>query len=128
MDQKSPKRKHVATGAPKGGSRAGAGRPVGVSEPLERGAVKALKAVRLRVPDNTSPEAAAIADEALERVLDVMRGKVYWQDAGSVLKAATHVRLEVCGNPTQKLEHSGPGGEPISITINRGPKPSDSES
>lgn len=86
---------------------------------LPAGAVRAMKALRHRVPEDASPEAAAIADEALDTVVEVMRGNV--RDlARERLSAAALVREEVCGPVVKRLEHSGPGGEAIAINIDIG--------
>jgi hypothetical protein len=98
-------------GSGRGGKRPGAGRPKGVREALPRGVVKAIKAMRHRVPEGTRPEVAELADEALATVVDVMRGKVK-RFARERLAAASVLREEVCGKASQKLEHQG------SVTIN----------
>lgn len=71
------------------------------------GAVNAVKACRLRVPEDATPAAAALADRALQRVVDVMEEQVFFQSAPTVLKAATVLREEVCGRVADKTEHSG---------------------
>jgi hypothetical protein len=104
---KDTRKKHVATGRPHGGYRPGAGRPAGSKNVLPTGAVKAIKALRLRVPDNAPEEAKELADRALSRVADVMNGKVHSSIATPVLKAATHIREEICGPLTKKIEVEG---------------------
>lgn len=97
-------RKHRATGQrPPGGSRPGAGRKPGSNDVLPRGAVEAVKAVRLRIPDGTPQEAEDIANRALQRVVDVMDGKVHY-GARDVLTAAAMVRNEVCGPIEQRVK------------------------
>lgn len=114
-------RKHRATGRkPPGGARPGAGRPKGSSNALPYGAVQALKAVSLRVPEGASPAAKALADRALHRVVDVLEERVDFKLAAPVLKAATIIREEVCGPLPTKLEHSGPDGQALSINIDLG--------
>ncbi len=91
-----------------GGRRAGAGRPPGISEPLPRGVVAAIKAARLRVPEDASPEIAQLAGRALERIVDVMEDEC-GQGALAVLSAARVIREEICGPAKQKVEHSFSG-------------------
>lgn len=117
MDQ--PKRKHRATGNPKGGKREGAGRPEGVKNELDYGEVKAIAACRRRVPAEAPAEDVELADEALGHIAAVMRGQVHYLEAGSRLKAATRVREEVCGLLTQKLEHTGADGGPMVVEIHK---------
>lgn len=81
--------------------------------------MKALKSLRRRIPEGAEPEDVAVADEARDVVLRVMRGLADPMQAAHQLKAATYVRLEVCGPVTQKHEVGGADGSPISIVINR---------
>jgi hypothetical protein len=101
-----PKRKHRATGRkPPGGARPGAGRPPGSRNTLPLGAVSAIRALKLRVPKDAPEEHAELAGEALETVVDVMRGRE--KSAGLAfarLSAARAVREEICGKVTDKLE------------------------
>jgi hypothetical protein len=113
-----PKRRHRATGKrPPGGSRPGAGRPQGSSNTLEYGEVRALKAVRLRVPTGATPELEHLAGRALERIVDVMEERVSSFQARAVLSAATRIREEACGPLAQKLEHSGPEGGALVVEV-----------
>lgn len=105
-----PKRKH-------GGKRPGAGRPLGSKNVLGLGEVKALKAAGLRVPKDAPEGHRELADEALQRIVDVMRGDVSYLEAGGVLKASTHIRAEICGELTKKVEASGPDGGPLEVVI-----------
>lgn len=99
------KRKHRATGRkPPGGNRPGSGRPEGTPNVLPYGAVVAIEACGLRVPDGTPEDVALLADRALMRIADVMEERVDFMRAGHVLKAATQLRNEVCGPIAQKLE------------------------
>lgn len=101
------KRKHVATGKPRGGAREGAGRKEGSRNALALGEVRALKSLRVRVPENAPPELADVADEAFSAIVGVMRAEVF--DPGMAqarLRAAAMVREEVCGPIKQKVEHS----------------------
>jgi hypothetical protein len=117
----APRRQHRATGRkPPGGKRPGAGRPKGSRNALPYGAVQAVEAVSLRVPEGASPAAKALADRAFQRVVDVLEERVDFKMAPPVLKAATIIREEVCGPLAQKLEHSGPGGQALSISIDLG--------
>ena len=90
-----------------GGKRAGAGRPAGAYNSLPYGAVRALKAAALRVPAGASAEVAEVAGYALERMVDVLAGKVSAAKAGTVLKAATSVREELCGPIEKRLQVQG---------------------
>lgn len=115
------KRKHVATGKPRGGARANAGRKPGSKNALPLGAVSAVRALRLRVPEGTSPVAAELAGEAFERIVKVMREQVSSFQAGNVLKAATLVRQEVCGPVPTKVDVGG--ALQVHLEINTGGKP-----
>lgn len=101
------KRKHVATGEkPPGGKREGAGRKPGSKNLLALGEVKAVKAAGLRVPDSASKDQRELADESLDTITRIMRGRVHWQMAGPMLKASTHLREEICGAIKQRVEHT----------------------
>ena len=94
MDQ--PKRKHVATGKkPPGGARPGAGRPKGANL-LEYGESSAIRAMKLRVPEDAPEEYAQLAGEALETLVKVMRGEVHSEDAPHRRNAARDIREEIC--------------------------------
>ena len=110
------KRKHRATGNPKGGKRQGAGRPAGSISPLALGERKAILAMRLRVPKDAAPEVAELADEAFETMVSLMRGSQH-RYQGFQLAAARAIREEICGPVPTKLEHGGPNGEPLTIEI-----------
>lgn len=114
-------RKHRATGQPKGGKRPGAGKPLGTKQVLEYGEVKAIKAAGLRVPEAASPGAREVADEALATLIDGMRGELSYLEGPMQVKCAVRLREEICGPLAQKLEHSGPDGGAlqVSIQINR---------
>lgn len=102
-------------GAKRGGKRQGAGRPKGVSEPLPRGSVKALRFLARRTPKDAVPddhEAIALVEQ---RVTDVLAGKVHASIASAVLKAACVVADGVCGTAEQKHVLSGPDGGPVRI-------------
>ncbi len=118
-DQPKPKRKHRATGrkAP-GGRRPGAGRPNGTKNALPLGAVSAIRSLKLRVPQGAPHEVAELAGEALETVVDVMRGKA-GRGAFFRLMAAKELRLETCGPHPTRLEHGGLGGGPIVVKVDR---------
>lgn len=112
MEHGQPKRR-----GPNGGKRAGAGRPPGAKNVLGYGQVRGLKACRLRVPKDASPEADALAGRALQRIIDVMEEDVDGANAGNVLRAATHIREEVCGSPKQALEVTGADGGPLVVEV-----------
>lgn len=105
------------TGRGRGGKRPGAGRPPGSSNALEYGEVKALRVAGLRVPKDASDEARKLADYAQARIIDVMAGEVDSFAAGNVLKAATHLRSEICGPVAQKTEISGANGAPLEVVV-----------
>lgn len=102
---------------PRGGKRVGAGRPKGSRDVLPRGAVTAIQAAGLRVPEEADPAARALADEALDAVAAVMRTDWVIKGASAKLAAAALIREEICGPIPTKQEISGPKGEPLSITI-----------
>jgi hypothetical protein len=99
-------RKYVPNGKPNGGKRQGAGRPAGSKNTLELGEVRAIKAAGLRIPEHATEEQRNLADRAQQRIIDVMEEGVHYLSATSVLKAATHLREEICGAVKQKVEHS----------------------
>lgn len=99
---------------PRGGARPGAGRPKGSRDALPRGVVSIL---RLRVPPDATPEAAALADEALNAVADVMRNDWKVQGAAQKLAAAQHVREEICGPVPKRSEITGANGGPLEFTV-----------
>jgi hypothetical protein len=102
------KRKHRSTGKkPPGGPRKGSGRPEGTPNTLEYGEVKAVKVSGLRIPEGTPEAHVELADRALEKIVDIMEGRVSYLSASHVLKAATRLREEVCGPIAQKHEVSG---------------------
>ncbi|WP_242394839.1 hypothetical protein [Anaeromyxobacter oryzisoli] len=84
---------------------------------LPRGAVAAIKAAGLRVPESASPAERELADLALRRIVDVMDERVNPFGAFSVLTAARGLREEICGPVPKKLEHAGPGGGAIVFKI-----------
>ncbi len=94
---------HRKTGNPKGGWRPGAGRPLGSPNDLPTGAITAIKATNLRIPEGTPIEHIMVADAAAQRVIDVMLGRVHSSIAQPVLKAATVLREEICGAVTRNL-------------------------
>lgn len=114
-------RKHRATGKkPPGGARPGAGRPKGSRNALPYGAVQAVAALNLRIPEGTPPAAKELADKAFARVVDVLEEVVDFRQAGAVLKAASMIREEICGPIAQKHEVAGKDGQALSISIDLG--------
>ena len=100
-------RKHTPKGGA-GGKRPGAGRPPGSTNVLGLGEVAAVKALGLRVPESARPEHRAIADEAFETIVSVMRGEIYDPQVAAIRRnAAKDVREEICGPVKQKVELSG---------------------
>lgn len=89
-----------------GGRRPGSGRPKGSKNALPLGAVKAIKAAGLRVPESATQDERELADESLDAMTKVMRGEVYFKDAPHRLKAAAQLREEICGPVKQRIEHS----------------------
>lgn len=100
-------RKYHSNGNPNGGKRDGAGRKAGTKNALALGEVAATKAAGLRVPESATPAQRALADRALQRIAAVMEERVGGFASTAVLKAATHIREEICGAVKQKIEHSG---------------------
>lgn len=91
-----------------GGKRPGAGRPTGATSPLRLGEVQAVKALGLRVPEGAPQAHRAIADEAFETIVSVMRGEVFDPQVAAIRRnAAKDVREEICGPVKQRIEHSG---------------------
>ena len=76
---------------------------VGSKLALPLGSVSSIKGLRFRVPDGTPEPLGAVADEAFQAVVDVMRGKHY-HGSMAILGAAKTVREEVCGAITQRHE------------------------
>ena len=81
--------------------------------------MKAIKAAKLRVPEGTPEEHAELAEEAKERIVAVMRGRVHHTQAAQVLKASTRLRDEICGPLTNKTEVSGADGGPVIVEIRK---------
>lgn len=102
-----------------GGKRPGAGRPKGSRDVLPRGAVTAVQALGLRVPEDAAPEARALADEALNAVADVMRGEWVVKGASAKLAAAALIREEICGPIPKKHELTGKDGAPLVVEVIR---------
>lgn len=115
-----PKRAHRANGKPKGGAKPGAGRPKGALDTKPRApklSLDSIRAMRLRLPPNATPEQATLAGDALATMVRVMRGQA-GKDAFSRLKAALATREEICGPVTQRHEVGGiEGGTPLIVKI-----------
>jgi len=76
-------------------------------EHVPRGTLQALAMLSpkgIRIPPNTPPAHADLADFALERMVAVMCEQVHPSVAPSVLKAACVMREEICGPIVKKLE------------------------
>lgn len=69
------------------------------------------------MPPGASEAERSLADDAQQRIIDVMMERGDFRRAASVLKAATHLREEICGSLTQRHEHSGPGGVPLHVEV-----------
>ena len=89
---------------PKGGPRPGAGRPPGSNNDLPLGAVAAIKAGNLRVPDTATPAERELAALALVRTVDVMMERVSSFSMHGVLTASRLLREEICGKVAEKHE------------------------
>lgn len=83
------------------------------------GTIQAIKALNLRVPEGATDAARALANRALERVVDVLEEGVDFRQAGSVLKAATIIREEVCGPMAQKHEVGGADGGALVVEVRK---------
>lgn len=83
---------------------------------LPAGAVAAIKALKHRVPAGTAEPLAELANDALLTVADVLRNGAR-KGAFAQLQAAAVLREEICGAVPKKSEISGPGGEPLTVTI-----------
>ena len=88
------------------------GRPRGSKSLLEKGAVRALTALRLRVPEKATPEAAELADETFGHIVSVMRRETAGFGTQDVLRAAAMVREEICGRVPQTNVVTGSDGGP----------------
>jgi hypothetical protein len=91
----------------RGGRRPGAGRPPGSKNALPQGAVAAIRALKLRVPADASPEVEELAAETLATTVEIMRRGYRTRGAMVRLLAAKEARVEVCGKVAEKHEHSG---------------------
>lgn len=74
---------------------------------LETRAIRVAAPRGVRQPKDLSPEAAALADRALQRIVDVMEEQVHSKRAKGVLSAAIEIREEICGPKTQKIAIEG---------------------
>lgn len=74
---------------------------------LEQKAVKVCAPRGVRHPEKLPPEHAALADRALQRIVDVMEEQVHSKRAKAVLTAAVEIRDELLGPKTKKLEIEG---------------------
>lgn len=79
----------------------------GVTDPLPKGAVSAIKGLRYRVPKDTPEILGDLADEAFDSVVSVMRDKGNPMTSFSRLNAARLVREEICGPIKQVVQHEG---------------------
>jgi hypothetical protein len=100
-----------------GGKRAGAGRPVGIPETQPRGLCKARRLCRLRVPADATPYERDLAQQALDAIVSVMNGEVPAEQQSGVLRAAIHLREELLGKPSQRLDLEGKGGFSLNVTV-----------
>jgi hypothetical protein len=69
--------------------------------------IMAAKLIRRRIPKDASPEEQEIASWAMQRMVEVMAGKVGFRKAPSVLKAGIAVREEICGPLNRTVEMKG---------------------
>ena len=76
------------------------------------------RALAWRVPDDAPSAVKAIADEALQALVEVMRQPD--RHAREKVAAASRIRDEVCGLLTQRSEISGSGGAPMAVSIRIG--------
>jgi hypothetical protein len=65
------------------------------------------KLARFRVPEDVDPSIGALADRALQRIEDVLEGRVEANMAGHVLRAAGMAREEVCGQVPKDINVKG---------------------
>jgi hypothetical protein len=66
--------------------------------------IQAVRSLKHRVPKDTHPELAKLADYALMRIVAAMDEQIPEEHAGIVLKAATLIRDEICGPIVKKVE------------------------
>lgn len=109
---------------PRGGKRAGAGRPKGTGHPkmLADGVKAAIRSLRHRVPADASEEAKAMADEALATFVEIMRDGAQ-PGSRERLSAAKALRDEVCGAVPTKVDVAGKIAATIVVStgVVRGP-------
>jgi hypothetical protein len=74
---------------------------------MEQRAVKVCAPRGIRSPKDLPPEHQALADRALQRIVDVMEEEVHSKRAKGVLSAAIEIREEICGPKTQKISIEG---------------------
>lgn len=67
----------------------------------------AIASARIRIPKDASPVEAMIAKRSLERLIEVMEGRVPFRKANAALKAAVMVREEICGPIQRTVEVKG---------------------
>ena len=79
------------------------------------------RAMSWRVPADAPPPVKAIADEALEALVAVMRQPD--RHARERVAACTRIRDEVCGMLSTRTEISGSGGAPMAVSISIGGAP-----
>jgi hypothetical protein len=68
---------------------------------------EAIAAARIRIPKTATPVEAKIAQRGLERLIEVMEGRVPFRKANAALKAAVMVREEICGPIQRTVEVKG---------------------
>lgn len=98
-----------AVGRGRHGGRGTLGRPskAEIEREARRLAEEAEGLSGWRVPKEAPPAARKLADYALVKIKDVSEGRISFRLAPSVLRAAAHLREEVCGPIPQSLALTG---------------------
>ncbi len=100
----------------RGGKREGAGRKPGPNL-LVYGESSAIRAMKLRVPVDASPEQASLAGEAFETLVKVMRGEVHAEDAPHRRNAAKDIREEICKPIPKPVALTDAEGNSLTVNV-----------
>lgn len=88
---------------------------------LEQRAVRTCAPRGVRHSKDLPPEHAALADRALQRIVDVMEEEVHSKRAKAVLTAAVEIRDELLGPKTKKIEIEGSLEQILVATLEQEP-------
>jgi hypothetical protein len=62
---------------------------------------EAIRAAKVRIPEKATPVEVTLAQRSLERMVEIMEGRVPFRKANAALKATVALREEICG-PIQR--------------------------